>query len=101
MAQFDVYRNPGSRTGKQAPYLIEVQGRFVDALSTCVVIPLVDPQYFTGATVLNPMIPVNGVEFVASTAEITAIPRSVLGQPVATVAGYRAEIVAAIDRLLL
>jgi CcdB protein len=41
MAQLDVYKNPGVRTGKQAPYLVEVQGRFVDALSTCVVIPLV------------------------------------------------------------
>jgi toxin CcdB len=101
MAQFDVYRNPGSRTCKQAPYLVEIQDRFVDSLSTCVVIPLVDPQYLTGATVLNPLIPVNGVEYVASTAEITAIPRSVLGQPVSSVTAYRAEIVAANDRLLL
>lgn len=101
MAQFDVYRNPGSRTSKQAPYLVEIQGRFVDSLSTCVVIPLVDPRYFIGATILNPLIPVNGVEYVASTAEITAVPRSVLGQPVASVPAYRAEIVAAVDRLLL
>jgi toxin CcdB len=63
MAQFDVYRNPGSRTSKQAPYLVEIQGRFVESLSTCVVIPLVGKQYFTGATVLNPVIPVNGVEY--------------------------------------
>jgi toxin CcdB len=101
MAQFDVYRNPGSRTGKQAPYLVEIQGRFVESLSTCVVIPLVGKQYFTGATVLNPLIPVNGVEYFLSTAEITAVPRSLIGQPVASVLPYRPEIIAAIDRLLL
>ena len=101
MAQFDVYKNPGSRTSKQAPYLVEIQGRFVESLSTCVVIPLVITSCFTGATVLNPVIKVNGVDYFASTAEITAVPRSILGQPVASVQAYRTEIIAAIDRLLL
>ena len=68
MAQFDVYKNPGSRTSKQAPYLVEIQGRFVDSLATCVVIPLVCKEYFSGATVLNPVILVNGVEYLLSTA---------------------------------
>lgn len=101
MAQFDAYKNPGPRTSKQAPYLVEIQGRFVESLSTCVVIPLVGKQYFSGAKVLNPVIPVNEVEYFLSTAEITAVPRSILGQPVASVLPYRSEIVAAIDRLLL
>jgi len=101
MAQFDVYKNPGSRTRTQAPYLVEIQGRFVDSLSTCVVIPLVETRYLTGASVLNPLIPVNGVEYYASTAEITAVPRTLLGQPVASVLPYRTEIINAIDRLLL
>ena len=101
MAQFDVYRNPGSRTSKQAPYLAEIQGRFVESLSTCVVIPLVCKEYFTGATVLNPVVMVNDVEYFLSTAEITAVPRAILGRPVASVQPYRSEIIAAIDRLLL
>jgi toxin CcdB len=101
MAQFDIYNNPGSRTSKQAPYLVEVQGRFVESLTTCVVIPLVGKEYFSGATVLNPVILVNGVEYLLSTAEITAVLRSILGCPVGSVNGHRAEIVAAIDRLLL
>ncbi len=101
MAQFDVYNNPGSRTSKQAPYLVEVQGRFVESLTTCVVIPLVGKEYFSGATVLNPVIPVNGVEYLLSTAEITAVLRSILGRPVVSANGQRAEIIAAIDRLLL
>lgn len=101
MAQFDVYHNPGSRTGKQAPYLVEVQGRFVESLTTCVVIPLVCKEYFYGATVLNPVITVNGVAYLLSTAEITAVFRKILGVPVVSAQAQRSEIIAAIDRLLL
>ena len=101
MAQFDVYDNPGSRTRKQAPYLLEIQGRFVDSLTTCVVIPLVCKEYFSGATVLNPVIVVNGVEFLLSTAEMTAVLRGILGLPITSVTSQRSEIIAAIDRLLL
>ncbi|MHB8121683.1 MAG: CcdB family protein [Desulfuromonadaceae bacterium] len=101
MAQFDVYKNPGARTSKQAPYLVEIQGRFVESLSTTVVIPLVDKQFLIGATVLNPAIMVNGSEYFLSPAEMTAVSRIILGHPVATVLAYRSDIIAAIDRLLL
>jgi len=101
MAQFDVYKNPGTRTSKQAPYLVEIQGRFVDSLATCVVIPLVCKEHFSGATVLNPVIVVKGTEFLLSVAEITTVLRSILGQPISSVQSQRSEIIAAIDRLLL
>lgn len=100
MAQLDVYKNPGPRTSKQAPYLVEVQGRFVDSLTTCVVIPLVCKEYFTGATILNPVIAINGVEYLLSTAEITAVRKNILGIPVASVQAQRSQVIAAIDRLL-
>ena len=101
MAQFDVYKNPGARTGKQAPYLVEIQGKFVEALATCVVVPLVCREYFTGANILNPLISVNGIEYLLSPAEMTSVLRTVLGNPVASVQAHRSEIIAAIDRLLL
>jgi len=101
MAQFDIYKNPGMRTSKHAPYLVEIQGRFVDALATCVVVPLVCKEYFVGAQVLNPIISVNGVEYLLSPAEITSVLRTVLGNPVGSAQANRSEIIAAIDRLLL
>ena len=58
-------------------------------------------EHFSGATVLNPALLVNGVEFLLSTAEITAVLRSILGRPVVSAQAQRSEIVAAIDRLLL
>lgn len=101
MPQFDVYKNPGVRTSKQIPYLVEIQGRFVETLATCVVVPLVCTDYFTGATVLNPLITIDGNDFYLSPAEITSVPRAILGKPVRSVREYRTEIIAAIDRLLL
>jgi toxin CcdB len=101
MAQFDVYENPGIRTSKQIPYLVEIQGCFVEALATCVVVPLVCVDHFTGATVLNPVITVTGKDFYLSPAEITSVPRAILGRPVTSVQAYRTEIIASIDRLLL
>lgn len=101
MAQFDVYRNPGVRTSKQAPYLVEIQGRFVESLATCVVIPLVCKEYFSGAQVLNPVITVDGADYYLSTAEITAVLKTILGRPVTSLQACRTEIISAVDRLLL
>jgi toxin CcdB len=101
MAQFDVYRNPSPNSSQRIPYLVEIQGNFCDTIATCVVIPLVPLGEFIPAPVLNPTAEIAGKEFLLSTAEITAVSRSRLGQPVATLGNLRIEIIQAIDRLLL
>ena len=100
MAQFDIYHNPMPRSSKRAPYLLEIQSDLIDAVTTCVIIPLVLPDSFIPARILNPTIPVLGEPYLLCTAEITAILRSRLGRPILSAAPYRAEIIAAIDRLL-
>jgi toxin CcdB len=101
MAQFDVYRNTSPNSSKRTPYLVEIQGNFCDILDTCVVIPLVPLGEFTPAPVLNPTVEIAGKKFILSTAEISAISRSRLVQPVGTLGSLRIEIIQAIDRLLL
>lgn len=101
MAQFDIYHNPMPRSSKRAPYLLEIQSNLIDAVTTCVVIPLVLPDSFIPAQILNPAIDVLGEPYLLCTAEITAILRSTLGRQVATAAPYRSDIIAAIDRLLV
>lgn len=101
MAQFDIYRNPMPRSSKRAPYLLEVQSNLIDTVATCVIIPLVLPDSFIPAKVLNPIITVLGDPYLLCTAEITAILRSVLGRAVGSAAQQRMEIIAAIDRLLV
>ena len=101
MAQFDIYRNPGQRSSKRAPYLLEIQGNHTDQLATCVVIPLVLPEFFIPASILNPIITLDGNDYLISTAEITAVSRAILGRSVGNAQQNRCEIIAAVDRLIL
>lgn len=100
MAQFDVYDNPSIKTAKRAPYLVEVQGNYIDMTSTTVVIPLVKGDAFIPAPVLNPLILFDGAEYYLGTAEITAVFRSVLGRSLGSIRHCRSEVIDAIDRLL-
>jgi len=81
--------------------LVEIQGNFCDIISTCVVIPLVPLEEFIPAPVLNPTVEIAGKKFLMSTAEITVVLRSKLGQLVGTLGNLRTEILQAIDRLIL
>ena len=101
MAQFDIYRNPMPRSSKRAPYLLEIQSNLIDAVTTCVIIPLVLPDSFIPAKVLNPTITVFGDPYLLCTAEITAVLRSVLGRPAGSAVQQRSDIISAIDRLLV
>lgn len=101
MAQFDIYRNPMLRSSKRAPYLLEIQSNYIDAVTTCVIIPLLLTDSFIPAKVLNPTIIVLGDSYLLGTAEITTVLRSNLGRSVASAAPQRAEIISAIDRLLV
>ncbi|HBA89542.1 MAG TPA: plasmid maintenance protein CcdB [Geobacter sp.] len=100
MAQFDVYRNPSPTSSGRAPYFVEVQGNYCAVKSTCVIIPLVISTAFFPAPVLNPLILLDGVEYILSTAEITAVARSRLGRRIGSIQRYHNEILRAIDRLL-
>ncbi len=101
MAQFDIYRNHMPRSSKRAPYLLEIQSNLVEAVATCVIIPLVLLDSFIPARILNPTITVFGEPYLLCTAEITAVLRSQLGRPVASASEFRTDIIAAIDRLLV
>lgn len=101
MAQFDVYKNPSSKSAHRAPFLVEVQGNYCDIIATCIVIPLVTAGTFLPAPVLNPTIEIDSTTYLLSTAELTAVLRAKLGRPIGTVKRQRDEIIRAIDRLLL
>lgn len=98
MARFDVYRNP-RRSAAQAPYLLDVQ---CDWLRTGlrVVVPLVKPKYHgPPMKKLNPLVQVDGHDFIVSSSEIGSIPDTDLHKPVANLAADREVLVAALDFL--
>lgn len=96
MAQFHVYRNLRS-SSEQIPYLLDVQSNTVE-IATRIVVPLVRKADF-GARLprINLELAVAGEKFVASVADLAALPLRELRQQVADCSALRAEILAALD----
>lgn len=96
LARFDVYR------GRRAvPFLVQVQGDFLDHLFTRSVVPLLIPNEVPAPTPeLHFLVKVEGQTLLFATHLLAAIPRRELGPPVASVHGWWDEIGRALDRLL-
>jgi len=99
MAQFDVYRNPNPSSRTRIPFLLDVQAGLLDSLATRVVVPLCSPELLGGKTAerLNPVLEIQGRQFVLLTPEVAGIPRKVLGERVGNLASKREAIVSALD----
>jgi toxin CcdB len=99
MVQFDVHRNP--KRGA-FPLLLDVQADLLSSLATRVVVPMtkLDPRGPKPISRLNPIAAVDGVKYALVFQELAAIPKSALGERVASLAGRRVDLIAALDLLL-
>lgn len=98
MAQFDLYRNPNPETNKSIPYLLDVQVDLLDVLSTRVVVPLHTLKSIPKPMRhLNPIFEFDGENYVLSTAELAAVPKSLLGEALGNMQSDRDDIIAALD----
>lgn len=102
MAQFTVYRNRNPSTKAEYPLLLDIQADLLDELATRVVIPLTRAAGLVRRPIRNlmPIVTVDGEEYVAVTQDLAGTERSSLGPRVASVAGQRDAIVAALDFLI-
>lgn len=97
MARFDVYANPGG-----AGYVLDVQADVLDGLNTRVVVPLMPAVSAPAAAKrLNPMLEIGAEPYVMVTQFMAAIPRALLRAPVTNLSAQDAEIMAALDMLLV
>jgi toxin CcdB len=89
---------PRARQG----YVVDVQSRLLDELSTRVVIPLIAKSAAPAIPVktLNPLFSIGGGEYVLMTQNMASVPNGQLRAPVGTLAAQRDHIVRAIDALL-
>ena len=100
MAQFDVYQNPNEETNQTVPYLLDLQADLLDNLATRVVVPLLAATLIGKAVKhLNPRFKIKGKAVFMSTAELAGVPRSALGEKVASLREQRNEILAELDFL--
>ena len=101
MSQFDVHLNP-SRAGRDdRPYVLIVQTRFFDHLSTRVCAPLVREGALKPERRLNPVLRMKGRDCYFSPTELATLPVRMLGKPVANLEEYRDRIIAALDLVFL
>jgi toxin CcdB len=99
MAQFDVYRNPGPDS-RRIPFLLDVQSDLLAGVTTRVVVPLVRAtEYMKPVRRLQPVFEVDGKALVMLTADLAGVSRLDLGMKIASLAGQRHEIMAALDFL--
>lgn len=95
MAQYDVHPIGGGAL------VMDCQADTLSHLESRVVIPLMPRDQVPPPTdFLHPIVNVNGQMLILATQLMTAIPKSELGQPVASLAEARYAIVRATDLLL-
>lgn len=99
MAQFDVYQNPSSRTGKDMPLLVDIQSSLLDQLDTRIVIPLIRPSALAGERIdyLYPEVFYGEETLSLLTTQISAINKSRLEQAVGSLRDQRDSILRALD----
>ena len=97
MAQFDVVANPDAGESTHRPFLVILQSDLGSGLASTVVAPLVPRDQMQGATRLNPIVHVDGMEFWLATHELFAVNRRLLHQAVASLSPERDAIVTALD----
>jgi toxin CcdB len=99
--RFDVFRNPSPTSSKNIPWFLVVQSDLLDAMDTCVVVPLARAQVARRAASerLNPLFKVEGADVVQLTQLVAAVPMNSLRKPVANLEPHREVILRAIDFL--
>lgn len=101
MAYLDVYPNPNKAAARQLPYLVEIQAELLGSLPTAVVVPLGLPGVVDHTPVLrlNPMVSMDGTQYLLLTQELAAIHRRQLKPCLGNLSAYRNDIITAIDFL--
>jgi toxin CcdB len=91
MPQFDIYRNPGKRTGRAYPFLVVLQSDRWGAAGTRLVAPLVlrsaMPLVEVAQSVLTPIFSIDGQEVFLNPFDVTPVPLDRLVKAVASLGG--------------
>jgi toxin CcdB len=100
MPQFDVFANPIAAARRNYPYVVVLQSDFLAVEREQIVAPLA-PRKFLGeiAGRITPIVLVESAEHVVLVPALAGVRRRDLSVRVASLAGARTEVLAAIDIL--
>ncbi len=100
--QFSVYKNKNPKTKIAYPYLVDVQSDLLRDLQTRVVIPVTKLAAHDKKALkhLTPIVDIDSQRFLLLTPQLAGVASKDLGSPIASVAQFRTEIIAALDFLI-
>lgn len=96
--QFFIYSNKGP-SGKDTPYLIDLQANLLSDLSTRLVAPLRLKSRFGSSYISKIHIPLQfgGKEYIAFVSEMAAVSEKYLGDEIGSAESLRVDFISAID----
>jgi len=99
MSQFDVFRSSNSVA---YPLFVDLQSDVHSKLTSRIVVPLMTRARFGGQppTRLTPIMNIRGEDYVAMFPSLLAVPKTLLGEVVTSLASQRATLIAALDLLI-
>lgn len=99
MHQFDVYKNPSSKTSETYPYIVDVQNNVLQHLATRLVVPLTSSTARPNMLFrkLTPIIEFREQSYLFVTQQLTAVPIDSLHSPIGSLISCRARLLDAID----
>ena len=99
MAQFDVYRNPSSKTNRAYPFLVDAQNSVIDQLATRLVVPLTKNKTRNSLYMKNltPGIEFEGETYLFLTQQLNSIPEDALKDYIGSLEQSRELLIDAID----
>ena len=101
MSQFDVYANADPTSRARIPYVVVLQSDLLHAIENHVVAPLrlKKDKSIVPLVRLNPLITIDGKEYLMRVQDIATVPRRLLKKPITNLSPQRDEILAALDLL--
>ena len=102
MAQYDVYVNPNPASRGAVPYIVDVQSRLLDQVSTRLTMPLRPASELTAGLPrrLVPRLRVADQTYVLYAHQAAVVEARLLKRPVASLAAQGAEILGALDAVV-
>lgn len=97
LRQFDVFRNPSTRTRAARPFFIVLQSDQISLFDTRIVAPLVAPMKIAWFERLMPEVTIAKKRYVIFTPELGPMPIHALQPPVANLESERYRIISALD----
>ena len=102
MTQYHAHRNKDAASQKSYPLVLEVQSRLLKDLATRVVLPMRKLASYGAKPIsrLNPILQIDGVEYIVFAQQISVMPAQSIGASVADFSSQQHVIVAAVDCVL-